>query len=229
MEELDIKEIIYEIWKNKIMILVIMLLGVALGLLYHSFLVKPLYQSTTTLVLSKPATAEGSQTGTSGTITSNDIALNQKLVSTYSEIMKSRTVAREVINKLGLKVSEESLMNDITVQSKKDTELLEIAVSYTNAAKAAEIANTLAEVFTNKVKEVYNIENVSIIDQAEVATAPYNISLTKTMLLFLIASFIIGCLVVFVKMYFSNTIKSQEELEKLLGLPVLAVIPDLKE
>lgn len=229
MEEIDIKEIMYGLWKNKLIIIVILFLGIALGTLYQSFMVKPLYQSTTTLVLSKPTTAEGNQTGTSGTITSNDIALNQKLVSTYSEIMKSRTVAREVINKLGLKVSEESLMNNITVQSKKDTELLEISVSYSNATKAAEIANTLAEVFTNKVKEVYNIENVSIIDKAEVATAPYNISLMKTMILFSIGSFIIACLVVFIKMYFSNTIKSQEELEKLLGLPVLAVIPDLKD
>ena len=186
-----------------------------------------MYKSVTTLVLSKVSDSNGESTN--GTITQNDITLNQKLVSTYGEIMKSRTVAKQVIDRLGLKVSEEELIESISIQAKKDTELLEISVSFSNPETAANIANTLAEVFTDKVKEVYQIENVSIIDKAEVNNDPYNVNMTKTIILFAFGFFVISCLVIFIKVYFNNTIKGPEDIERILGLPVLAVIPKFKD
>lgn len=226
MGELNLKELFYEFWKKKIFVLIMIIFGVAIGMLYSSFLVKPMYKSVTSLVLSKPTTEGGA---TSGSITQNDITLNQKLVSTYGEIMKSRTVAKQVIDRLDLKISEDELIESISVQAKKDTELLEISVSFSNPEIAANIANTLAEVFTDKVKEVYQIENVSIIDKAEKDAIPYNVNMTKTVVLFAFGFFVISCLVIFVKVYFNNTIKGPEDVERVLGLPVLAVIPKFKE
>lgn len=143
--------------------------------------------------------------------------------------MKSRTVAKQVIEKLGLKISEEDLINSISVQAKKDTELLEISVSNSDPKTAADIANTLAEVFTEKVKEVYQIENVTVIDKAEMDNNPYNVNMPKTAAIFAFGFLIISCLVIFAKVYFNNTIKTPEEIEKALGLPVLAVIPKFKD
>ncbi|MDD3304281.1 MAG: Wzz/FepE/Etk N-terminal domain-containing protein [Clostridia bacterium] len=226
MEELNIKELFYQLWKKKFFIIIIVVVGIAVGMLYSSFVVKPLYKSVTTLVLSKATQDNGSIS--SGSITQTDVTLNQKLVSTYSEIMKSRTVAKQVIEKLKLNLTEEELIGKINVQSKKDTELLEISISNEDPKIASDIANTLAEVFTDKVKEVYKIENVSIIDKAEISIKPYNINLTKTVAIFAIGALFVACFVVFVGVYFNNTIKSPEEVEKLLGLPVLAVIPKYK-
>lgn len=226
MGELNLKELFYEFWKKKIFVLIMIIFGVAIGMLYSSFLVKPMYKSVTSLVLSKPTTEGGA---TSGSITQNDITLNQKLVSTYGEIMKSRTVAKQVIDRLDLKISEDELIESISVQAKKDTELLEISVSFSDSEIAANIANTLAEVFTDKVKEVYQIENVSIIDKAEKDDIPYNVNMTKTVVLFAFGFFVISCLVIFIKVYFNNTIKGPEDVERVLSLPVLAVIPKFKE
>lgn len=225
MEDLNLKELFYEFWKKKFFVLIMVIFGIAVGMLYSSFVVKPMYKSVTSLVLSK-STTDGSTA--SGSITQNDITLNQKLVSTYGEIMKSRTVAKQVIDRLGLKIDEDELINSINVQAKKDTELLEISVSYTDAKTAADIANTLAEVFTDKVKEVYQIENVSIIDKAEKNEVPYNVNMLKTVIIFSFGFLIVACLVIFIKVYFNNTIKSPEDIEKTLGLPVLAVIPKFK-
>lgn len=225
MEELDLKELLYEFWKKKFLVLVIVVIGIAAGMFYSQFLVKPLYKSTTTLVLSKPTNSETTSTG----ITTNDITINQKLVSTYSEIMKSRSVASSVKEKLSLSMSEAEIEKSITVQSKKDTELLEISVSNEDPKTAETIANTLAEVFTDKVKEVYKIENVSVIDKAIPEEDPYNINLKKTIILFVIGSLFIAFVIIFATVYFNNTFKSPEELEKTLGIPVLAVIPRMSE
>ncbi len=225
MEEIDIKELLYEFLKNKLFIIILLFIGICFGFVYSKFLVKPMYKSNTTIVLSKSLT----ENDVSGAITTSDITMNQKLVSTYSEIMKSRSVVREVIDRLGLDISQDELISKISVKSKQDTELLEISVTYNNPVIAANIANTLGEVFTEKVKDVYNIENVSIIDVAEISDAPYNVNITKTVVIFAVVSLFIAFVTIFIKVYFNNTVKTEEEISKLLGLPVLAVIPELKE
>lgn len=225
MEEIDIKELLYEFLKNKLFIIILLFIGICFGFIYSKFLVKPMYKSNTTIVLSKSLT----ENDVSGAITTSDITMNQKLVSTYSEIMKSRSVVREVIDRLGLDISQDELISKISVKSKQDTELLEISVTYNNPVIAANIANTLGEVFTEKVKDVYNIENVSIIDVAEISDIPYNVNITKTVVIFAVVSLFIAFVTIFIKVYFNNTVKTEEEISKLLGLPVLAVIPELKE
>lgn len=228
MEDIDIKELFYVFMKNIGVILIVAVLFAALGLLYTSFMVTPMYKSSTSLVLSK-STNSGNNTDNNTSITQSDLLLNQKLVSTYSEIIKSRTIVNEVINKLNLKIDVDNLTKRISVSSKKDTELLEITVSYTDAKLAADIANSLAEVFKTKVKEVYNIDNVSVIDVAEVNDEPYNISMAKTSIMFSVLGIIIVCAVLFLRMYFNNTINSAEDVERLLDIPVLAIVPKCED
>lgn len=228
VEEIDIKEIIYYIFKKKVWVILCCILGVILGVVYTKFFVTPMYSSYSTVVLSKPTDTSTISTTTSEGITQNDITLNSKLVATYSEIMKSRAVASEVKEKLGLNVSEEALMSNISVTAKDDTEMLKIQVSNEDPVVAANVANSLSEVFSSKVKEIYNIENVTVIDTAIASSSPYNVSYAKNAAIFGMVGLVLSCGVLFVIFYFDTTIKSKSEVEDLLGLEVLAVIPDIK-
>ena len=228
MEEIDIKEILYFIFKKKFFVIILTILGIIAGVLYTKFLVTPMYSSNTTVVLSKPTTATTSYVSNNEAITQNDITLNSKLVATYSEIMKSRAVAEEVKQTLNLNVSEQSLMSNISVTSKDDTEMLKIQVSNEDPVIAANVANTLSEVFKNKVKEIYNIENVTVIDKAIPSNLPYNVSYIKNAGLFGAVGLVFSCGILFLMFYFDTRIKSKSEVEELLGLEVLAVIPDMK-
>ena len=109
-------------WKIKILLIVAIF--IAIGIIYTIGFVTPMYTSSTTLVL---ATSENS-TSKANTITTTDITLNSKLVSTYSELVKSKNVLRQVISNLGIDIKEEELKKNITVSSVKDTELIEISV-----------------------------------------------------------------------------------------------------
>ncbi len=228
MEEIDIKEILYYMLKKKLFIIFAVILGMIAGFVYTRFFITPMYLSNTTVVLSKPTTASSSYTLGDEAINQSDLVLNSKLVATYSEIMKSRTVAQEVKEKLQLDISEESLMSNISVSAKSDTEMLTIKVLNENPLTAADVANTLSIVFTEKVKEIYNIENVTIIDKAIPSTEPSNINYIKNVGLFGIVGLVMSCGILFVMFYFDNRIKSKSEVEELLGLEVLAVIPELK-
>lgn len=229
MEEIDIKEIIYYIFKKKVWVILCCILGLIAGVVYTKFFVTQMYSSYSTVVLSKPTdTSVISSTTTGEGITQNDITLNSKLVATYSEIMKSRAVASEVKEKLGLDISEEALMSNISVTAKDDTEMLKIQVSNEDPVVAANVANSLSEVFSSKVKEIYNIENVTVIDTAIASSSPYNVSYAKNAAIFGMVGLVLSCGVLFIIFYFDTTIKSKSEVEDLLGLEVLAVIPDIK-
>lgn len=234
MEEIDLKEIFYYIFKKKIFVILSVIICAIIGILYTKFMVTPMYSSYSTVVLSKPEdstniTVNSTNETTSNSITQNDITLNPKLISTYSEIMKSRTVAEQVINELNLDISENELMSNISVSAKDDTEMLKISVSNKDPQTAAQIANSITEVFKVKIKEIYNIENVTIIDKAIASSAPYNVNYLKNGAIFGIIGGIACCGILFLLFYFDTRIKSKEEVEELLNLEVLAVIPEIKE
>lgn len=128
MEELDLKTILNMIWAKKGYIILITILFGIIGFAYSYFLVTPLYQASTTLLLVKSETIDTSSEQQS--ITQTDLTINQKLVSTYRELIKSKKIIRQVIDNLSINMEEEALRKNITVNSFKDTELIEIKVKH---------------------------------------------------------------------------------------------------
>ena len=223
MEELDLKELLMLFWNKKIKIILIIAIFVAIGVIYTIGFVTPVYTSSTKLVL---ATSNNNTTqSTTNTITTTDITLNSKLVSTYSELVKSKNVIRQVISNLKMNIEEEELRKNVTVTSVKDTELIEITVTNKNATDAAKIANEIAKVFTVKVSEIYNINNVHVVDEAETSNSPSNINHLKDIVVFAFMGAVVSVMYVLFANMLDTTIKTAEEVEKEFKIPVLASIP----
>lgn len=182
-----------------------------------------MYTSSTTLVLATSG-SENTQDATNS-ITATDVTLNSKLVSTYSELVKSKKVLRQVIANLNIDVEEEELRKNITVSSVKDTELIEITVSNKNPEYSAQIANEIAKVFSEEVNEIYNINNIHVVDEAEIAENPSNINISKNVIIFAFVGIVISIAYVLVANMLDTTVKSAEEIEKDYGIPVIAAIP----
>ena len=151
--------------------------------------------------------------------------LNQKLVSTYREIIKSRRILERVINDLELDIEVSELSKRISVVNEQDTEIIKISVADEDSEDAKNIADSIARVFSNEITKIYSIKNISVIDYAREATAPYNISPVKETAIALILGAVLGCGIVFVMYYFDTTVKSAEEIEEKLKLPVLGTVP----
>ena len=220
MEELDLRELFELFWNKKVPIILLVVIFMVIGVIYTVGFTTPMYSSSTTLVL-----ASSNNQSTTNTITATDVTMNSKLVSTYSELVKSKNILRQVISNLGIKVDEDSLRKHVTVSSVKDTELIEITVINENPSYSAKIANEIAKVFTEKVKEIYNIENVQIVDEAEIATSPSNINHKKDIVIFAFAGLVIAIMYVLIANMLDTTVKTQEDIEKSINIPVLACIP----
>lgn len=221
MEELDLKELFNMFWTRKVHIILITLIFIVIGIIYSYVFVSPVYMSYTTLVL---ATSSES-TSQTDTITTSDITLNNNLVSTYSELIKSKTVLRQVINNLGINKSEDSLKGAISVSAVKSTQLIQINVTDANPTEAKVIADEIAQVFIAKVSEIYKINNVHVVDEAEVSDTPYNINHMKDIAIFAFVGIVVACIYVLIANMLDTTVKTKEDVEKKLGLTVLTTIP----
>ncbi|MCI8485563.1 MAG: hypothetical protein HFJ20_00215 [Clostridia bacterium] len=228
MEELDLKQLVNIFWNKRLQIISIILIFLIIGVIYTFMFITPKYKSYTSLVLAKSDNVSEEVKDTS-TITQTDITLNQKLVSTYSELIKSKNVLREVIKNLNINEDEESLKGNITVSAVKDTELIQITVTNYYPDRASDIANEIAKVFTKKVGEIYHINNVYIVDEAESSYIPYNINHIKDILIFIVIGFVVSISYVLIVNLLDTTIKTAEDVEKQLEVTVLASIPVLRD
>ncbi len=226
MEEINIKDLL-DFFVSKIRIIILVTLVVVLiGAIYSMFFQTPMYESNTRLVLT--GVAESNKSNADSGTTLNDVNLNSKLVATYREIIKSKTLLKDVINTLDLDYTADELSENISVSTVSDTEMIIITVTSTKAEETATIANELAKVFSKQIKEIYKIENISVIDKAEVPTVPSNINIIKQVIIYVLIGIVLACAIVFAMFYFDTTLKDGSQVEK-LGLTVLTTIPEKLE
>ena len=225
MEEINLKEL-FDYFKERAMLaLIIILVVLVIGSIYSIFLKQPLYQSEATVVL----VSDDGQAGGGGTsYTTSDVQLNKSLVSTYSEIIVSRKIIHQVIKNLNLDYTVKELQNNVNVSTVKDTEIIKIAVDDPDKSLSADIANEIVKVFSEEIKSIYKIQNVSQVDIAEEVDKPYNVNIVKDLLIYILVGIVLACGVIFVIYYFDTSIKSAEEIENKLGLPVFGIVPIVK-
>lgn len=217
MEEIDLAELFDYFFRRAYIIIITALVFLVVGLTYTVFLKEPLYKSDVNVIL----VSKNSQS----TSLQSEIAANQKLAATYRELVTSRSVLNEVIEDLNLTYTVSQLQKMITVQNVNETEIIKIAVSSSKPKEAKEIANVVAVKFQDEVKDIYNLENVSIVDKAVLAKEPYNINVVKESIIYIALGVVLSCGVIFVIYYFDNTIKSIDQVEKRLGIPVIGTVP----
>ena len=219
MEEINIKDLL-NYFLTKLWLLIIIVLGVLIiGNAYSLFIKVPLYQSKTKLVLVSESNA---QTG----MTQNDVMLNNNLVATYSEMIKSRDILKQVIKNLGLKdESTESLSNKINVSTTANTQTIIISVSDTDGKTAKLICDEVARVFTKEIVKIYRLDNVHVYEKAIVSNSPYNMNIAKDNVIYLLLGIVVGGGIIFLFFFFDTTIKSSEDIEEKMELNLLGIVP----
>lgn len=215
MEEINITEL-FKFFMSKIkIIIVVSILFVLFGAFYITFILTPMYHSSTTLIL-----VSNNENQNYSSVQS-EVNLNQNLVTTYSEIVKSRAVLNQVIEDLNLDYSTDELSSHIHVTSVEETEIIKIQVSDKNSKQARRIANATSEVFMAEIQKIYKLTNVSIVDEASLEEEPFNINPIKQLFLAAVVGVGFSSIMVFLIFYFDTSIKSYKDIEEKLGLAIL--------
>lgn len=220
-ETIDLREYFHIIKKRAWIIALITILAMVTSGIISFFVLSPVYEANTTLIVNTEQNKS-----TNNMITGDQLAVTQKLTLTYGEIIKSRSVLNSVIKKLELNMDYEDLEKSIKVSQVKDTQIMSITVQSTNPKIARDIANSIPTVFSKEVKRITKANSVEVIDKAITPENPVKPNKTINIAISAILGFIVGVFIVFVLEYMDNKIKSPQDIEKYIDLPILGVIPN---
>ncbi len=221
MLEINIKDLLRLILRKWWIFIICILIFGSAAYIWTNYFIVPVYSSSTTLYVGKNVESEGIQT--------SDLSLGSILIHDYRELAKSKLVAREVIDEMGLQnMKPASLAGRIGVSQRGESRVIQISVNDTSPQMAMELTNKVAEVLKKKITEIMQIENVQIIDKAELQ--PYPVSPNKRLnyMIGVILGLIAGMGIILMIIYFDNTVKTPEDIKKHLGLPVIGTIPSFK-
>jgi capsular polysaccharide biosynthesis protein len=198
-KDINLKELFLVIKRRLWLILVITAITTGLGAYYSYSTNTPLYQSSSRII----------------------IGANSENRNTLQVIIKDTTVLDKVVNVLGLSQSPEALAGQITVASVDNSQVVSISVIDTDPNRAAQIANITAKVFKEEIPTIMDFKDVRILSDAKVNPWPINQSQNKLIAIALIAGLVIGIGLVFLLDSLDDSLRSDREVEEILGLPVL--------
>ena len=219
-EVIDLREYLSIIKKKWFIMAILCVVCVAASTVYSFFIAKPVYQAETTLIV-KTEKAEGTNT-----VTSDQIKTTQQLAVTYGEIIKSRKVLDDVIKNLDLDESYGQLSGKISVSTVSDTQIIKISVKDTNKSNAKKIANEIPKVFTKEAIRIADANGVEVIDKAQTPVNPVSPNKKMNILIAGVLGIMIGLFIIFIIEFLNTKIKTPQDIEKELGLPLLGVIPE---
>lgn len=223
--ELTVKDIGGIIKKSWIIILVLTLVAALSGYGISVYVLQKEYEAKAMMIVS---TTIQNQEGDSNSITLNEYNLNTKLVHSYSLLCKSDRVLTQVRDKLGISLSPAVLSSKISVSSKEDTDIISISVTDTSPQMAQTIANTLVNIFKNEVSEIMKIDNVQVIDYAELPVGPVRPNVLTNTAAGGLAGLVVSLIIAVVRFMLDDTIKESEKITELTQMPVIGIVSKIK-
>lgn len=221
--EIDVFAMLKTLWKRKFSIVLVALVFAIAAFGYSAFLAKKEYQSTSRIyVVSR-------QNQDNNALTNSDLQAGSYLVKDYREIILSQNVLSQAIEELKLDMTPAELSKKISVSVPTDTRILSITAKDGNPKEAARIANGLRNVAAEKIISVTKVSDVTTLDEAEVPQSPSSPNIRRNVLLGFIAGAGLMVVLMVVVEVLDDRVKRPEDIEELMGLTLLGVVPDIKK
>ena len=221
--EIDVFATLKVMWKRKFSIILVALVFAIAAFGYSAFLAKKEYQSTSRIyVVSR-------QNQDNNALTNSDLQAGAYLVKDYREIILSQNVLSQAIEELKLDMTPAELSKKINVSVPTDTRILSITAKDGDPKEAARIANGLRNVAAEKITSVTKVSDVTTLDEAEVPQSPSSPNIKRNVLLGFVAGAGLMVVLLVVVEVLDDRVKKPEDVEELMGLPLLGVVPDIKK
>jgi capsular polysaccharide biosynthesis protein len=222
-ETISLKDIALTLRKRLKLIVLITVAAVAVSGIISYFILTPVYEASTQILVNQKSGSD------QPILDPNQIRTNVEMINTYSIIIKSPTILDQVVEDLDLQQSTDTLTSKITVNSEQNAQVFNLTVQDEDPAQAVELANVISETFRDEVPKIMNVDNVKVLSKAVLKDNPAPIK-PKPLLniaIALVIGLMAGVGIAFLLEYLDNTIKTEEDIQNVLQLPVLGVIPKI--
>ena len=219
--EIDLVEIWQVIKKQFGLLVIIVILCAVLAGVISKFFIAPKYTSSSTIFLT-PSISE------SGVVDYTSQNSNEKLVNNVMALLVQDNILSEVAKQTGME-SVEDLRNQIKVSNDTNTTLVKVEATTLDPKLSKNIVNSTVNVFIDTMQENLNLKNIEIVDKAKLSYEPSGPNVKKNILMGAAAGFVMDALIVALKVLTNTKLKSKEEAEKYLKLPVFCELPVIKD
>lgn len=217
--EIDVLYLLRKLWSKKFFIVFVGLLVGTIALLGSVFFIKPKYTSTTRIYV----VSRSSDTA----LTNQDLQAGSYLVNDYKEVITSSEVLSSVIDQEKLSMSAGQLSDEIAVNIPTDTRVISISVTDTDAQRACDIANTVREVAAEKIKAVTKVDDVTTLESATKPSHPSSPNVKKNAAIGALAGVFLAVVGILVAEVLDDRVRRPEDIEEVLGMTLLGVVPDV--
>lgn len=213
--QIDLSELFKLIKKHLKLIIIFMLVGIVIAGSYTTFMIEKKYSSQGTILLKAQVV--------DGTVDSTQLNSNNSMIANYIKLLQGNNIQDKIAKNLD--ISTGLVRGALQISNTEDTQIIEIGAVTNDPGLSKRIVDETISVFTETVKEMLDISNIIIVDNAEINTSPVSPSLKKNMLLGAVAGVIISLGYILLAYLLDSKIKNGETAEQVLDLPVLGVIP----
>ncbi|MBA3926321.1 YveK family protein [Listeria rustica] len=223
-DSLNVKQIWDLLKKNKWIIFISMCVCALLMSCYLYFFSTPIYQSETQVLINQSVPQNT-------IVQSQDVQANLQLINTYTSIIMSPRILAQVSENMDDVYSTKELEQMIQVNSTSDSQVIKINVESANARDAVKIANETVRIFSKDVPKIMKIDNIYTLSEANLDDDAAPVKPHKALLIAVatLLGMILGIAIMFLRDLFDRSIKTAEDVEKTLGLPVLSMINEMKD
>jgi len=220
-ETISLQEIFGVIKKRLVMIISITVGAALIAAVLSFFVLTPVYESSSQFIVNQSEQDEESLD-----IDKSQIETNVDLISTYNVVIKSKAILSEVIDGLNLTMSPGELSDKIEVSSEEDSQVVNVSVKDPDPQQATTIANTTVEVFQSEIVDIMNVDNVSVLSEAELEANPSPVEPRPTLniAIAVVLGVMIGVGIAFLLEYFDTTIRTEEDIEEKLGITMIGTV-----
>ncbi|AVX07245.1 capsular biosynthesis protein [Priestia megaterium] len=224
-ETISLRELFQVLRKRLWLIVLIAIIAATVSAVISFFILTPVYESKTQILVNQAKSDEQLYYNT------QTVQTNVQLINTYNDIIKSPAILDKVIKELKLDGTAKSLSSQIQVTNAQDSQVAQIVVKDTSAKRATEIANTTASVFKKEVPKIMNVDNVSVLSKATLveSASPVKPQPLLNIAIAVVVGLMVGVGLSFLLEYLDNTLKTEQDIENLLELPVMGVITTIKD
>ena len=207
------------LWRKKILILLVAIITGGLAFCYSSFIVRPQYTSTSRIYVVNHGQGE------QNVLTNQALQAGSYLVKDYQEIILSQDVLEKVIANQKLTMTPKQLASKIRVSVPRETRIVSIDVKDTNPDTASQLANELRVVAAAKIKAVTKVSDVTTLEEARPALNPSSPNIRRNTILGVAGGAVLIIVLLTLQEILDDRIKRPEDVEEVLELPLLGVVP----
>ncbi|MEB6259910.1 Wzz/FepE/Etk N-terminal domain-containing protein [Staphylococcus haemolyticus] len=208
--------IIQKNWKLLVLLPIAFLL---ISLIYTFLIASPKYEASTQVLVNEKEKSDNMQ--------AQQVQSNIQLVNTYSEIVKSPRILDEVA-KEHKEYSSSQLNKMVSVNTEAQSQILNISVKENSPKKSEQLTNDVAKVFKKEIPVIMNVDNVSVLSSAEGTATKVSPKAIVNIIGSLLLGLVLAIIVIAFKEVFDKRIRTEEDVEKELQIPVLGSIPKIK-